>query len=188
MVENMGAVAERLLNATSMIGLLSPISIDMPELARKPAVEIRMVPVAAPDYPLAAWAGEIPPEMARDHVQLVLTDRSPMLAGKDFGVASTRTWRLSDLGAKHAMLRAGLGWGSMPEHIIADDLAAGRLVRLDVPGLGRGQGLRIDLAHRIDAPLGPATRWLADRLTASYSALPDEMRLTPVVSSPVARR
>src|SRR5438309_8177420 len=48
------------------------------------------------------------------HRQLVLTDRSELSQGKEFGVFSANTWRLADLGAKHAFLRAGLGWGGMP--------------------------------------------------------------------------
>jgi hypothetical protein len=37
-----------------------------------------------------------------------------LTAGREFGVFSPRTWRLADLGAKHAFLLAGLGWGGMP--------------------------------------------------------------------------
>lgn len=170
LVENMGAAAERVLDGTTTIGLLSPVVSDTPALVKKPAAEIRLVPVAAPDHPLAAWKGPIPLEVARDHVQLVVTDRSKILAGRDFGVVSTQTWRLSDVGAKHAMLLAGLGWGGMPEHLVADDLAAGRLVRIDPPSLRTGQSMIMYMAHRIDAAIGPATRWLADRLTASYLA------------------
>ena len=51
-------------------------------------------------------------EAVRDQVQLVLTDRSEVTRGRDYGVMSTRNWRLADLGAKLAMLRAGLGWGN----------------------------------------------------------------------------
>jgi DNA-binding transcriptional LysR family regulator len=165
LVDNLGSTAERLLDGTSIIGLLSPVVADTPDLVKRPAARIRIVPVVAPDHPLASWSGEIPPEIARDHVQLVLTDRSKLLAGRDFGVVSTQTWRLSDLGAKHAMLLAGLGWGGMPEHMVADDLATGRLVRIDPPLLRQGQDMTIFIAHRLDAAIGPATRWLADRLT-----------------------
>lgn len=168
LVENLGATAERLLDGSSSIALLSPVVADTPDLMRRPAAKIRLVPVVAPDHPLAAWQGEIPPEIAREYVQLVLTDHSRLLAGRDFGVVSTQTWRLSDLGAKHAMLLAGLGWGGMPEHMVAEDLAAGRLVRIDAPELRRGVDMIIYLARRIDAAVGPATRWLADRLTANY--------------------
>ena len=59
----------------------------------------------------------------------MLTDRSPLTEGRDFSVVSPRSWRLADLGAKHMLLRQGLGWGNMPRHLVADDLASGRLVR-----------------------------------------------------------
>src|SRR3546814_4467829 len=54
----------------------------------------------------------LPAETARRHVQLVLTDRSDLTKGRDVGVIGLESWRLGDLGAKHALLVAGLGWGN----------------------------------------------------------------------------
>ena len=65
------------------------------------------------------------------HVQLVLTDRTALTEGKNFGVLSPLTWRLADLGAKHAFLLAGFGWGHMPLPMVQDDIAAGRLRAID---------------------------------------------------------
>jgi DNA-binding transcriptional LysR family regulator len=166
MAENLGAAAERVLDGRSIIAILSPVVIDTPVLVRRAAAEVYLVPVAAPNHPLAQAEGSITPEMVQDHIQLVLTDRSVMLAGRDFGVISTQTWRISDLGAKHAMLLAGLGWGGMPEHIVSDDLKAGRLVRIDPPGLEGGKVMTMYLTYRIDAAIGPAARWLTDYLTS----------------------
>ena len=112
-------------------------------------------------------AQPIPPDLLREHVQLVLTDRSELTVGRDHGVVGTRAWRLADLGAKHAMLRAGLGWGSMPRHMVEDDLAEGRLVQL-FPGSwdGSAQMPRLEMvsARRKDHVLGPAGRWMMERL------------------------
>ena len=69
--------------------------------------------------------GPLGQEVLREHVQLVLTDRSALTAGRDFGVTAVRTWRIADLGAKHAMLLAALGWGSMPLHMVRSDLRRG---------------------------------------------------------------
>ena len=38
----------------------------------------------------------------------MLTDRSLLTEGRDFGVVSVKSWRLADLGAKHALLLAGM--------------------------------------------------------------------------------
>ena len=43
----------------------------------------------------------------------MLTDRTSLLKGAEFEVVSSKPWRLSDLGAKYAFLKAGMGWGGM---------------------------------------------------------------------------
>jgi DNA-binding transcriptional LysR family regulator len=75
---------------------------------------------------------------------------------------SSRTWRLADLGAKHALLREGIGWGNMPLPLVQPDLVAGTLKRLEMPdqpgGIYRFAGI-----WRRDTPPGPAASWLLDR-------------------------
>lgn len=152
-----------------MLGMLLPVVPDHPLLRRQAAAQIQLVMVAASSHALAQWPGEIPAAAFSEHVQLVLTDRSVLLNGQDFGVMSPETWRLGDLGAKHAMLLAGLGWGSMPLHMISDDLAAGRLVRILPAGWIPGRVMTLSVTHRIDAIIGPATAWLMNQLL-----MPDE--------------
>jgi DNA-binding transcriptional LysR family regulator len=121
-----------------------------------------MIPVAAPSHPLARSSNR-GPGAARGHLQLVLTDRSRLTEGQDFAVLSLNTWRLADLGAKHALLLAGLGWGNMPTHMVAEDIAAGRLTVLDLPDFSGGD-YELRAIWRADAPPGPAARWLVERL------------------------
>ena len=123
---------------------------------------VELIPVARPDHPLAGEAGTVP-GAARHHVQLVLTDRSTLTEGRDFAVVATRTWRLADLGAKHALLLAGLGWGNMPAPMVAEDLRAGRLVRLRLAA-GAADTYRFHAIYRTEAPPGPAAAWLLRRL------------------------
>ena len=75
-------------------------------------------------------------------------------------------------------LLAGLGWGSMPRHIVEDDLATGRLVRLrpaSWDGRNRLPRLPVSVVRRRDRAAGLAGRWLFDRL-ATVGA--DEVALT----------
>ena len=168
-VEALGAAVQRILDGSISLGIVADIACGSDELDRVPAFEVELVAVAAADHPLARLSGAIEPEACRDHVQLVLTDRSTLTQGQDHGVLAVSTWRLADLGAKHAMLLAGLGWGSMPEHMIADDVAAGRLVRLTVSRWADSDqppNLLFVTAQRRDRVLGPAGRWMAARLAA----------------------
>ncbi|MBN9554739.1 MAG: LysR family transcriptional regulator, partial [Alphaproteobacteria bacterium] len=89
--------------------------------------------------------------------------RSALTAGRDLGVVSVKSWRLADLGARHALLLAGLGWGSMPRPMVSDDIKRGRLVRLAIDTWDDAQ-YRFHTVHRGDTPLGPAAGWLMERL------------------------
>jgi DNA-binding transcriptional LysR family regulator len=174
-VESLGATAQALLDGTADLGICIEFAAAIPALESTPIGEIELVPVAAPTHPLGKVKGRIPMEALRDHVQLVLTDRSALTRGKDFTVFSVKTWRLADLGARHAMVAAGLGWCSMPMHMVKDDLDAGRLVRLDLRGPGGARRFPrpgVVLARRKDKVLGPAGMWLAQRLAQPVAAAP----------------
>lgn len=163
--EALGAVASLVLDRKAVVGISGPLAVGVDGIEMIAAGAVEMVPVAAPDHPLAIMK-TILPGTGREHVQLVLTDRSPFTEGRDYSVLSSRTWRLADLGAKHALLREGIGWGNMPLPLIQSDLTAGTLVRLVIPdhpgGLYRFAGI-----WRRDAPPGPAAKWLLDQFVAA---------------------
>lgn len=160
-VEALGAVAALVLDGKAGLGIAGPVAAAIEGLDRVEAGSVLLVPVAAPDHPLAR-ATKLKPGAGRDHIQLVLTDRSPLTQGRDFAVQSPHTWRLADLGAKHALLREGIGWGNMPLPMIEGDLVAGTLVRLAMPD-DTGGPFGFSAIHRSDAAPGPATSWLLER-------------------------
>ena len=160
-VEALGAITGLVRDGTAILGVSGPLSLGVEGLDSIAAGSILMVPVAAPGHPLAAM-GAIPPGAARDHIQLVLSDRSRLTEGRDFGVVSRKTWRLADLSAKHALLREGVGWGSMPLPMVAADLESGALVRLSLPDHTGGR-YGLSAIWRTDAPPGPAAAWLRDQ-------------------------
>jgi DNA-binding transcriptional LysR family regulator len=100
-----------------------------------------------------------------------LTVRPSFAERPDIAVVSANVWRLADLGAKHALLLAGVGWGNMPEPIVRDDLATGRLVRLDVPE-GREGHHALYAMYRVDQPPGPAGYWLIRRFAEQVAETP----------------
>ena len=159
-VEALGAVAALVLEGRATFGIAGPEIVGHPELEGRTVGSVDLVPVAAPGHPLAQ-AETVKPGDVRKHLQLVLTDRSALTQGRDFSVFSPRSWRLGDLGAKHALLREGIGWGNMPFHAVADDLAAGRLRELALPEGGRTP-YRFSALWRRDTPPGPAACWLLD--------------------------
>lgn len=165
-VEALGAVTQAVLEATAAFGLSGPLELASDLLIRGPAGSVKLIPVAAPGHPLAQMGGPISGTIARDHIQLVLTDRSKLTADRDFGVLAVKSWRLADLGAKHALLLAGLGWGNMPKPMVNDDLKRGRLMELPIE-TSDDQLYRFHTVRRSDTPPGPAAAWLMERLASA---------------------
>lgn len=163
-VEALGAVTAMVLDRQAIVGISGPLAAGVEGLECTAAGSIAMAPVAAPDHPLGRME-RIPPGAGRDHIQLVLTDRSRFTEGRDFSVVSAKTWRLADLGAKHALLREGIGWGNMPLSMIDADLIAGTLVRLSMPD-HPGGAYRFAGIWRRDTPPGPAASWLLEQFVA----------------------
>jgi DNA-binding transcriptional LysR family regulator len=162
-VEALGAVTQAVIDGAAAFGISGPLPLESDLLTRGPAGSVKLLTVAAPDHPLAKLAVPISAALARDHVQLVLTDRSSLTEGRNFGVLSVKTWRLADLGAKHALLLAGTGWGNMPKPMVNDDLKRGRLVELQIEAPG-DLVYRFHTVYRRDTPPGPAASWLMERL------------------------
>ncbi|WP_409319192.1 LysR family transcriptional regulator [Pseudomonas sp. KCJK9016] len=160
-MEALGAVTELVINRGAVVGVSGPMNDGINGLERIGIGSVELIPVAAPNHPLACAEANIP-GAGREHTQLVLSDRSELTRDKDFAVLSSRTWRLADLGAKHMLLREGIGWGNMPRPMIQEDLDSGRLVKLDLPEYRSGQ-YTFDAIYRTDVPPGPAARWLIER-------------------------
>ena len=172
-VEALGGAYQPVLDGRCSLGVVGslPIAPDSMTLERLQGLPMTMV--AAREHPLALIKGVIPKTELAKHVQLVLTDRSELTAGREFGVLSPLTWRLGDLFAKHAFLLKGLGWGGMPLHAVKQDLLEGRLVKLSIEDLAEESLiLPMSATYLTAKPPGPAGRWLIERLKQCSSQRP----------------
>ncbi|MCE3261782.1 MAG: LysR family transcriptional regulator [Pseudoduganella sp.] len=171
--EALGAVSQMVADRRCQLGVAGMAANAPANIERHAAGFVKMMPVCSPLHALAREAAPIPTGVLREHLQLVVTDRSALTEGRDFGVLGLRDWRLGDLGSKHALLLGGLGWGNMPEHTVLRDLAEGRLVRLHTQ-----EGLELEyplfLIHRGDDELGPAGKWLRQQFIQLDHTLPHD--------------
>ncbi len=164
-VEALGAAYQPVLDGVAGFGIVGSLPILPSNFTAERLTGVMMVMVAAGEHPLAKYKGTIPKAELARHVQLVLTDRSSLSKGREFGVMSPSTWRLADLFAKHAFLLNGLGWGGMPVHVVHDDLVAGRLVELPIEDFPQGgMSMPMSAVYPTSAPPGPAGRWLIGRM------------------------
>jgi DNA-binding transcriptional LysR family regulator len=167
-VEALGGAYQPVLDGRCSLGVVGSLPNAPTSMSTEPLPAVDMIMVAARTHPLAKLTGIIPKSELSKHIQLVLTDRSELTQGREFGVMSPLTWRLSDLYAKHSFLLKGLGWGGMPVHAVKQDLKDKRLVKLLVEDLPE-QGLALPMfaVYLSAQPPGPAGRWLIERLRQS---------------------
>ena len=164
-VEALGGAYQPVLDGRCSLGIVGSLPVAPDSMSLERLQGLAMIMVAAREHPLALFSGVIPKIELAKHVQLVLTDRSELTTGREFGVMSPLTWRLGDLFAKHAFLLKGLGWGGMPLHAVKQDLLEGRLVKLSIEDLSEESLiLPMSAAYLTAKPPGPAGRWLIERL------------------------
>ena len=164
--------AEGLLKSgVARLGIFAPLPDVSPEHEREFLTAVRLTPVVAASHPLAAITGPVPFEALREHVQLVLTERTPGTNSFAAGIVSDRLWRFADMPTRLEFLLAGFGWCNMPRHLIDPHVAAGRLVRLEIMG-ARPVEVRVDVAFDRGRRLGAVGRWLIADLRAQLEVCP----------------
>ena len=157
-VEALGGVVKPVLDRSCSIGVIGSLPVIPNDLHAEPLRDIPFVTVVSRSHPLASLRGTIARSVLEKHVQLVLTDRTALTQGRDYAVMSPLTWRLADLGAKHEFLRAGLGWGHMPLHMVSADLDTKALMKIRVEDVPRSASMPMKAVFRKDSPPGPAGR------------------------------
>jgi len=164
--EGLGGSLRRLRDGAASLGICVLLPEVPPDVVATQLFQVRMLPVVAPGHPLASLGRPATSGDLEQHVQLVLSDPVDPDAGS-YGVASARIWRFVDLGRRLDFLLAGFGWCRMPEHVVAEHIAAGRLLPLALQEDPTPRtGLPIHAAHHGKRPLGRAGRWLLDDLLA----------------------
>jgi DNA-binding transcriptional LysR family regulator len=164
-IEALGAVAQQVIDGNAQLGMIATLPLTPTKLMRIGLPNIMMIGVVSPDHPLAKVGGRIPEHLLAHETQLVLSDRSELTASKDYSVHSKLVWRMSDLSTKHVLLRAGMGWGYMPAHMIEEDVASGKLVRIQTAQHPpEGLALPMQCIYNSDYRAGPAASWWLDAL------------------------
>ena len=136
-----------------------------------PLRQVALIPVAAPEFlPFPTALATL--ERMRGLVQCVIRDSAANPASRNyFVVDGARTCIVSDQMMKKEVILQGLAWGHMPDHLIADELADGRLVSF-ANRYFRGGTVQLVAARRAGKPQGPIAAKLWDALRRQAGAEP----------------
>ncbi|WP_448950852.1 LysR family transcriptional regulator [Labrys neptuniae] len=119
-----------------------------------PLSQVVLIPVVAPGFlPFPAEMATI--ARMRDFTQCVIRDSAVASAErKYFLIDGARTCTVTDQIMKREVIRQGLGWGHMPDYLVAEDLRKGRLLSI-ANGIFRGGVLDIVAARKAHEAQGP---------------------------------
>ena len=153
-IEQLGGTIERLYDdeADLIISTNTDVSPDIMEAV--PYADVKIIPVAAFDFPLAQSEKMLSAEDVRPYVQVIVVDSSHVRDKQTLDVVpDNRRWMVTDFSTKKEIIMAGMGWGGMPEHLIAEELKVGALKRLYISQFDIRHSQQY-LVRRTDRPTG----------------------------------
>lgn len=167
MSDAMGGSAERLMAGEADLVVATLDGLAAEAVLTAPYTTVNIVPVAHPDYEPARRGKRLSNADMRAYVQVVVagTGRGQYDQSRDV-VHDGLRWTVSDFAAKKEIVCAGMGWGGIPDHLIADELERGELVPLDLEGYPVRHS-QLHVIRRREGALGVVAHALWERLTSA---------------------
>jgi DNA-binding transcriptional LysR family regulator len=169
--EALGGAEQRLRDGAARLAIYTITPASPCDLVSEFMTRIAMWPVVAAGHPLAALPQPLAREALEPHVQLVLTDRTPLTQNLSGGIVSRHIWRFADLATRLDFLLAGFGWCNMPSHMVSEHVEAGRLRRLTIANQEE-IALPLSVVHERGRLPGRAGRWLIADLRERMKTCP----------------
>lgn len=119
------------------------------------------VSVSGPDYPLAKFETIGANDLLAQR-QLLL--RSPQGSVLDqFPCLSADVWYAASFHAIRELVLQGTGWAYLPEHLVKDTIASGRLAKLKLRFEHKHWSPPVESVTLKNAQMGPALAWLSEK-------------------------
>lgn len=162
--EFLGGVEEAFVRgeADLMISVLPPQTVSLRSHAMAP---LRALLVARRGHPLVTKGAAVTDDDLRAHVLLVVRGSDPRLRLSTAALEAPTVVSLNDFHAKKTALLDNLGYGWMPEHLIAAELRRGSLARIRWKA-GSTHTYHPHVYYRADRAPGRAAQRVLDALRA----------------------
>ena len=129
-----------------------------------------LLAVVAPTHPMMQAAGKAKKApLLREHH--LTNNRQIIVASRDWSVVDPRlvyardVWRTDNHVAALSLISAGIGWGWVPQKLVAPLLQTGALVVMEFANLSNGAQLHVDMVWSKEHPRGLAAQRLIDMVT-----------------------
>ena len=157
-VENIWGALDKLM-AGEVDLAISPWFREIQNLEAVSLVKTRLLTVATAEC--CPLEGELDLETMKKYVQIVVRDSGREVNNSVYGVLNDgRNWEVSDHATKKALIVAGMGWGRLQDHLIADELASGELKVLNIKNYPCDTEIDIRAVRRYGQTCGPVAEAL----------------------------
>jgi len=145
------------------MGLLVPFDFPDKSMAARRLAYMVFYPVAATTHPLAKL-GAITPADLEPYRQLCITSRGGERE-PDTVIFGNRTWMIESTYVIRDLVCRGVGYAFLPLHLVQEDLASGRLIRLPVTLDQISHQAPIYLIWASARTFGKAGKWLMEEFS-----------------------
>lgn len=122
-------------------------------------MNLQFASVISAQSPLLKEYEVVPKAVMRNHPQVIISGRKS--SSTSYGVLEGGDqWRVNDFQTKKELIVQGMGWGSLPKHLIKEELEQGVLVPLKVEGDIEMQDIELRIARLDSEPVGPVAQRL----------------------------
>ena len=117
--------------------------------------------IAAHSPLLETYKGQeaVPKAIMKNHPQVIISSGKP--SSKSYGILEGGDqWRVNDYQTKKEIIMQGMGWGSLPEHLIEKEIEQGLLVPIKVEGDPEMPNIELRVVRKEGEAVGPVAQKL----------------------------
>lgn len=142
--------------------LVRPSHFDTVKLSRGRLINVMSPTMLARHQPLRSIKQLV------NEYQIVVRDSGGMTAGLKLDVqAAQRYWYVNNFATKLSLIQQGMGWGKLPEYMVADGLKNKTLLHVPTDDFTGITEFHYKLAKRKGQVLGPVAQMLWDQISPS---------------------
>ncbi len=162
LIENLGGTMERIRDDEADITITDTFDFEG-DFESTPLPGVRFVSVVPSSSPWAGQSAQVTEQALENETLIVVRDTSihskPLSKGI---IEGSPQWVVNDFATKRQIICSGKGWGRMPLHLVAEDIAQERLTLLP-PENFPDITVPINLVRKKQRPKGPVEQalWLA---------------------------
>lgn len=120
-------------------------------------MNVRFISVITAQSPLLQEYEVVPRSIMKTHPQVIISGRKS--SNTNYGILEGGLqWRVNDFQTKKEIIMQGMGWGSLPEHLIKNELAQGLLAPLKVEGDVEYPDVEFRVVRLQAEPVGPVAQ------------------------------